>query len=163
LGEGITIHKVDTVLSFGAPFQLFTYRAGYRAMNAAFESAQLAIEFGLTGADQQGLNLSDYTIFVPTDDAFKNIGSVLASADKTTLQEVLKYHIIPNNVIFSTSLGNVTVLSLQGDKLTFTVLPDGSAWVNNARITFPNTILYNGVAHVIDRSGRHKCSLIILN
>lgn len=151
MGEGITIHKVDTVLAFGAPFQLFTYRAGYTALNAALETAKLGIDFGLTGADQQGLNLSDYTIFVPTNDAFANIGSVLETADVATLQEVLAYHIIPNNVIFSPSLGNVTVPSLQGTNLTFTVLPDGSAWVNNARITFPNTILFNGVAHVIDR------------
>jgi uncharacterized surface protein with fasciclin (FAS1) repeats len=120
-------------------------------MNAALEAAQLNIDFGLTGADIPGLNLSDYTIFVPTDAAFKSIGSVLETADIKTLQEVLKYHIIPNNVIFSPSLSNVTVKSFQGEDLVFTVLPDGSAWVNNARITFPNTILYNGVAHVIDR------------
>jgi len=151
LGEGITIHKIDTVLSFGPPFQLFTFRAGYTAMNAALEAAQLNFAFGETGADVQGLNISDYTIFVPTNEAFESIGSVLESADLETLQEVLRYHIIPS-VIFSPSLGNVTVTSLQGTELTFTVLPDGSAWVNNARITFPNNILYNGVAHVIDRS-----------
>ncbi|KAH6657523.1 FAS1 domain-containing protein [Truncatella angustata] len=150
LGEGITIHKVDTVLAFGAPLQLFTFRSGYLAMNAALEAAQLNFALGETGADVQGLNISDYTIFVPTDAAFKSIGSVLESADTETLQEVLRYHIIPNNVIFSPSLGNVTVPSLQGTNLTFTVLPDGSAWVNNAKITFPNTILYNGIAHVID-------------
>ncbi|OHE99723.1 beta-Ig-H3/fasciclin [Colletotrichum orchidophilum] len=150
LGDGITIHKIDTVLSFGAPFQLFTFRAGYLAMNAALEAAHLNFAFGETGADEQGLNISDFTIFVPTDEAFESIGSVLESANIETLQEVLRYHIIPNNVIFSPSLGNVTVPSLQGTNLTFTVLPDGSAWVNNARITFPNTILFNGVAHVID-------------
>ncbi|KAI9147370.1 beta-ig-h3 fasciclin [Paramyrothecium foliicola] len=150
LGEGITIHKIDTVLSFGAPFQLFTFRGGYLAMNAALEAAHLPFAFGETGDGVQGLNISDYTIFVPTDEAFKSIGSVLAESELETLQDVLRYHIIPNNVIFSPSLGNVTVKSLQGDDLTFTVLPDGSAWVNNARITFPNTILYNGVAHVID-------------
>lgn len=138
-------------MAFGAPFQLFTARSGYLAMNAALEAAHLNFAFGLTGADEQGLNISDYTIFVPTDEAFESIGSVLESADLETLQEVLRYHIIPNNVIFSPSLGNVTVQSLQGTDLTFTVLPDGSAWVNNARITFPNSILYNGVAHVIDR------------
>jgi len=151
LGEGITIHKIDTVLSFGPPFQLFTFRAGYTAMNAALEAAQLNFAFGETGADVQGLNISDYTIFVPTNEAFESIGSVIESADLETLQEVLRYHIIPS-VIFSPSLGNVTVTSLQGTELTFTVLPDGSAWVNNARIAFPNNILYNGVAHVIDRS-----------
>jgi hypothetical protein len=151
LGEGITIHKIDTVLSFGAPLQLFTYRSGYLAFNAAVEAAQLGIDVGLTGADIPGLNISDYTIFVPTNEAFESIGSVLESADLETLQSVLTYHIIPNNVIFSPSLGNVTVPSLQGTNLTFTVLPDGSAWVNQARIVYPNTILYNGIAHVIDR------------
>lgn len=120
-------------------------------MNAAIEAAQLDIAFGLTGDGVQGINLSDFTIFVPTDDAFKSIGSVLASADLSTLQDVLRYHIIPNNVIFSPSLGNISATSLQGDDLVFTVLPDGTTWVNNARITFPNTILYNGVAHVIDK------------
>ncbi|KAI8933658.1 hypothetical protein NX059_009379 [Plenodomus lindquistii] len=53
-------------------------------------------------------------------------------------------------LIFSPSLGNITVPSLQGANLTFTVLPDGTVWVNNAHIVFPDTILYNGVAHVID-------------
>ncbi|KAK7993019.1 hypothetical protein PG988_001813 [Apiospora saccharicola] len=152
LGEGITIHKIDTVLSFGAPLELFLYRAGYLALSGALEAAQLGFGFGLTGADEpvQNLNISDFTIFVPKDAAFEAIGSVVASADHKTLQEVLRYHLIPSNVIFSPSLGNVTVKSLQGADLTFTVLPDGSAWVNNARITFPNNILYNGVAHVID-------------
>jgi len=151
LGEGITIHKVDTVFSFGAPFQLFTYRAGYLAMNGALEAAKLAIDFGLSGPDAVGLNISDFTIFVPTDEAFEAIGSVVEAVDQATLQEVLKYHIIPNNVIFSPSLGNVTVKSLQGADLVFTVLEDGSAWVNGAKIVFANTILFNGVAHVIDR------------
>ncbi|EMD90751.1 hypothetical protein COCC4DRAFT_127319 [Bipolaris maydis ATCC 48331] len=150
LGEGITIHKVDTVLSFGAPFQLFTYRAGYTAMNGALQAAQLAIDFGLNGPDQVGLNISDFTIFVPDNAAFENIGSVVGSADKETLQTVLKHHIIPKNVIFSPSLGNVTVKSMADEDLVFTVLPDGSAWVNGAKITFVNTILYNGVAHVVD-------------
>lgn len=139
------------MLSFGAPLQLFTYRAGYRAMNAALEAADLQVAFGETGAGVDALNISDYTIFVPTDAAFEAIGSVLASADLATLQAVLRYHIVPNHVVFSPALGNVTLPSLQGADLTFTVLPDGSAWVNNARITFPNTILFNGVAHVIDR------------
>jgi uncharacterized surface protein with fasciclin (FAS1) repeats len=139
------------VLSFGAPLQLFTARAGYRAFNAAVEAAELSLSFGETGADVPGLNISDFTIFVPTDAAFQSIGSVLQTADVETLREVLRYHIIPNNVIFSTSLGNVTVPSLQGTDLTFTVLPDGSAWVNGAKIVFANTILYNGVAHIIDR------------
>ncbi|KAI5239290.1 FAS1 domain-containing protein [Aureobasidium subglaciale] len=150
LGEAITIHKVDTVLSFAAPLQLFTCRAGYLNMDAVLEAANLGFDVGLSGPDQKGLNISDFTIFIPTNEAFDNIGSILESADLETIQDVLRYHIIPNNVIFSPSLGNVTIPSFQGTNLTFTVLPDGTAWVNNAKITFPNTILFNCVAHVID-------------
>jgi hypothetical protein len=150
LGEGITIHKIDTVMSFGAPLQLFTYRSGYTAMNAAIEAGQLGLGFGLTGADETGLNISDYTIFVPNNEAFEAIGSVLEHADLETLQTVLSHHLIPS-VVFSTDLANVTVQSMAGIDLTITVLPDGSAWVNGAKIIFPNSLLYNGVAHVIDR------------
>lgn len=151
LGEGITIHKIDTTLSYGPPFQLLTFRAGYLALNAALEAAQLNFSFGQTGADVSALNISDYTIFVPTDEAFKSIGSVLESIDTGGLQEILLYHMIPNNIIFSPTLSNITIPTYQGTNLTITVLPDGSIWVNNARLTFANTILYNGVAHIIDR------------
>ncbi|CAD0109408.1 unnamed protein product [Aureobasidium uvarum] len=134
LGEGITIHTVDTVFSFGPPLQLWTYRAAYRAMNAALEAANLGFDVGLSGPDQKGLNISDFTIFIPTDAAFESIGSVLETADLETLQQVLKFHIIPNSVIFSPSLGNVSVPSLQGTNLTFTVLPDGSAWFDRSSL-----------------------------
>jgi uncharacterized surface protein with fasciclin (FAS1) repeats len=91
---------------------------------------------------------------------------VLESADQATLQEVLKYHIIPSSVIFSTALGNVTVKSLQGADLVFTVLEDGSAWVNGAKIVYANTILFNGVAHVIDglvsSSPNDRCTMLTL-
>jgi uncharacterized surface protein with fasciclin (FAS1) repeats len=140
------IHKIDTVLSFGAPFQLFTKRAGLNNMNAAVEAAQLGLAFGETDADSPAKNISDFTIFVPNDAAFEAIGSILESADLETLQAVLTHHMIENNVIFSTALGNVTVPSAQGVDLTITVLPDGTAWVNNAKILFPNVILFNGVA-----------------
>lgn len=151
LGNGIIIHKIDTVLSFGAPFQLFTARAKLLAMNAAVEAAQLGLAFGETEADSPAVNISDFTIFVPNDAAFEAIGSVLQDADQETLQAVLSHHMIENNVIFSTALGNVTVPSAQGIDLTFTVLPDGTAWVNGAKILLPNVILFNGVAHIIDR------------
>lgn len=157
LGPGIIIHKIDTVLSFGAPFQLFTARAGLLAMNAAVEAAELGLAFGEVDAGAPAVNISDFTIFVPDDAAFAAIGSVLAEADQETLRAVLGHHMIENNVIFSPSLGNVSVTSAQGVELVFTVLPDGSAWVNNARITLPNVILFNGVAHIIDRYVRHAC------
>lgn len=150
LGEGIIIHKIDEILDFGAPLQLFTYRAGYTNFNGALNAANLGIDFGLTGDDTTLLNITDFTVFVPDNAAFERIGPVLEKADQTTVQQVLQYHLVPNNVIFSTELGNTTVKTLQGEDLTVTVFPDGSAFVNGAKIIFPNNILYNAVVHVID-------------
>ncbi|KAF5966951.1 transforming growth factor-beta-induced ig-h3 [Fusarium coicis] len=150
VGDSVIIHKVDKPLSFGAPLQLFTRRDNLLNFNAALNSADLPYNFGNLDRDSSTLvNISDFTVFIPNDPAFEAIGSVLESADLKTLQEVLKYHIV-DDVLFSTDLANVSVPSLQGADLTFTVAEDGSAWVNGAKILYTNVLLFNGVAHVID-------------
>ncbi|KAM6517667.1 hypothetical protein FSOLCH5_008635 [Fusarium solani] len=150
LGDTVIIHKVNKPLSFGAPLQLFARRDGLLKFNAALAAADLPYNFGNIGYDSADkLNISDFTVFVPNDAAFELIGSVLEGADLETLSEVLTYHIV-DDVVFSTELANVTLPSLQGADLTFTVAEDGTAWVNGAKIVFTNVLLFNGVAHVID-------------
>ncbi|OBS17809.1 hypothetical protein FPOA_09539 [Fusarium poae] len=150
VGDSVIVHKVDTVLSFGAPLQLFTRRDNLLNFNAAANAADLSYNLGNIGSDESGLlNISDFTVFVPNDPAFENIGSILEGADLETLQQVLKYHFV-DDVLFSTDLANVSVPSFQGADLTFTVAEDGSAWVNGAKILFTNVLLFNGVAHIID-------------
>lgn len=150
VGDSVIIHKVDKPLSFGPPLQLFTRRDGLLNFNAAVNAAQLPYNFGNLDAGQSELlNISDFTVFIPNDAAFEAIGSVLEGADLKTLQDVLSYHIV-DDVVFSTALANVSLPSLQGSDLTFTVAEDGSAWVNGAKILFPNVLLFNGVAHIID-------------
>ncbi|KAF5020955.1 hypothetical protein F66182_7001 [Fusarium sp. NRRL 66182] len=149
-GERVVIHKVDKPLSFGPPLQLYTRRDGLLNFNAAVNAAELPYNFGNIDSDTSDLqNISDFTVFIPNDAAFEAIGSVLEGADLETLQTVLGYHIV-DHVVFSTDLANVSLPSLQGNDLTFTVAEDGSAWVNGAKIVFPNVLLFNGVAHVID-------------
>ncbi|KAG7419570.1 hypothetical protein LZL87_008516 [Fusarium oxysporum] len=150
VGDSVIIHKVDKPLSFGPPLQLFTRRDNLLNFNAALNAADLPYNFGNLDRDSSTLvNISDFTVFIPNDPAFEAIGSVLEGADLKTLQEVLKYHIV-DDVLFSTDLANVSIPSLQGADLTFTVAEDGSAWVNGAKILFTNVLLFNGVAHVID-------------
>lgn len=151
IGDNIIVHKIDNPLRFGAPLQLFTRRDNLLAFNAAVTAADLPYNFGNLDVDTSDkLNISDFTIFVPNDPAFEAIGSVLESADLETLQEVLAYHLV-ESVVFSTDLSNTTVRSAQGGDLTITVAEDGSAWVNGAKIVYPNVVLFNGVAHIIDR------------
>ena len=82
--------------------------------------------------------------------AFEAIGSVLAGADPTTLADVLEYDLIPNNMIFSLSISNISAASQQGGELQFTVLDDSTIFVNDAKVILPNILLSNGVGHVID-------------
>ncbi|KAH7129113.1 FAS1 domain-containing protein [Dactylonectria macrodidyma] len=150
IGDTVIIHKIDNPLRFGAPLQHFTRRDNLVNFNAALTTADLPYNFGNLDADSADkLNISAFTVFVPNDPAFEAIGSVLEGADLETLRTVLTYHIV-DDVVFSTDLANVSLPSLQGGDLTFTVAEDGSAWVNGAKIVFPNVLLFNGVAHVID-------------
>ncbi|QIW94536.1 hypothetical protein AMS68_000054 [Peltaster fructicola] len=148
LGSKIIIHKIDTVLPLPEPFLEVTADTGYTDINAAIVAAKVDLPLGAPGSSSS--NLTDFTIFIPNNAAFESIASVLSSINQTVVQEVLAYHVIAGNVIFSPSLGNVTVPSAQGSNLTLTVDSAGGAWVNNAKIIVPNIIFYNGVAHVID-------------
>lgn len=148
LGAKIIIHKIDTVLPLPLPFLELTAEAGYTDINAAIVAAQVPLPLGAPGSSSS--NATDFTIFIPNNSAFEDIASVLSAVNTTVIQEVLAYHVIAGNVIFSPSLGNVSVPSLEGSNLTFTVAQDGSAWVNDAKIILPNIIFFNGVAHVID-------------
>ncbi|KAI6779338.1 uncharacterized protein J7T54_000436 [Emericellopsis cladophorae] len=147
IGDSVIVHKIDNPIAFSPTLEAYTLRDGLLNFNAALATADLPVNFG---DDSDKMPISDFTIFVPNDAAFENIGSVLEGADLETLQEVLTYHLVADNVVFSTALGNVSLPSYQGGDLTFTVAEDGSAWVNNAKIVFPNVLLANGVAHVID-------------
>merc|ERR1711988_420885 len=147
IGDSVIVHKIDTPIAFSPTLVDYTRRDGTLLFNAAVTAADLPVNFG---DDADKMPISDFTIFIPNDAAFEAIGSVLEGADLETLQAVLTYHLVADNVVFSTALGNVSLPSYQGDDSTFTVAEDGSAWVNNAKIVFPNILLANGVAHVID-------------
>ncbi|KAG9254494.1 FAS1 domain-containing protein [Emericellopsis atlantica] len=147
VGDSVIVHKIDKPIAFSPTLVDYTRRDGLLNFNAALATADLPVNFG---DDSDKMSISDFTIFVPNDAAFAAIGSVLEGADLKTLQDVLTYHLVADNVVFSTALGNVSLPSYQGADLTFTVADDGSAWVNDAKIVFPNVLLANGVAHIID-------------
>lgn len=101
-------------------------------------------------ADQEVAELTDLTVFVPDNAAFENIANIVAAADVATVDAVIGYYILDTNIVFSPSIGNTTVTTVQGGQLTLTVLDDGTIFVNNAKVIFPNIISTTGVAHIID-------------
>lgn len=138
-------------MSFGAPLTLFLSRYGYEDLNAALVASNLTLFSGEEINSASESPIADVTIFVPLNVAFEAIGSVLTGGNQSTLQEVLTYHVIQDNIIFSPSISNTTVATVQGGNVTLSVTNNGSVFVNNAKVVLPNVLLYEGVAHIIDR------------
>ncbi|PNS17747.1 Periostin [Sphaceloma murrayae] len=137
---GVTIHKIDEVLTI--------------PLNASDMAERLNATAALGAIAQAGLEetldiVPDLTLFIPNNDAFQAVGSAFAGASVETLRNVLQYHAITGNVIFSTEITNTTVQASNGGTLTFTVIDD-DIFVNGARVVLPNVLLSDGVAHVID-------------
>jgi uncharacterized surface protein with fasciclin (FAS1) repeats len=142
------------VVAFGPPFQVYTARAGYTAFNAVSQLSQYndtLSEFAADGGGRGVAELTDLTVFVPDNAAFDSIANIVSSTDAATVDAVIGYHILDNNIVFSPSIGNTTLTTVQGGQLTFTVLDDGTIFVNNAKVIFANAICATGIVHVIDR------------
>src|SRR6202790_4602392 len=76
-----------------------------------------------------------FTIFAPTDEAFKKIPTGAVDAllkDKTKLKAVLSYHVIPGHVM-AQDLKSGEVMTVQGTALT-AVVSSADARVNGARV-----------------------------
>ncbi|KAF3051086.1 hypothetical protein E8E11_011189 [Didymella keratinophila] len=93
----------------------------------------------------------DVTIFAPTTEAFRDIGSALQNASVEDIANILTYHVVNGTVGYSSGLENGTVLTaLNGDNLTITIGEEGRIFVNSARVTIADILVANGVVHVID-------------
>jgi uncharacterized surface protein with fasciclin (FAS1) repeats len=92
------------------------------------------------------------TAFIPNNDAFQAIGSVLASVSMKELAGILAYHIVPDVVGYSTDLVNGTKLPTASQGESLTIRSDGEdVFVNSAKVIVPNLLIKEGVVHVIDK------------
>ncbi|MBY0549253.1 MAG: fasciclin domain-containing protein [Candidatus Obscuribacterales bacterium] len=93
-----------------------------------------------------------FTVFAPTDEAFKKIPNAdlqALLADKDKLTAVLTYHVVPGSVKASDVTDGKAAKTVQGSDVHFS-LQDGKAKIENATITATDIATSNGVIHVID-------------
>lgn len=92
-------------------------------------------------------------MFIPNNDAFNMVGSSFEDSNMSAsqLSQVLQYHIVQGSRPFYTSaLGNSSLTTLNGARLTFTNTSNG-LFVNSAKIISPNVLTNNGVIHILDK------------
>ncbi len=129
---------------------------------AQIAAADTNFTFLVAAAAKVGLvdilsNPGKYTVFAPTNAAFRAAGITDINAVPTaTLNTVVRYHIINNNIFASDLTNNATVASIQGGgNLTITLPPAGVKISGSAQpvsgITTADIVATNGVIHVINR------------
>lgn len=93
-----------------------------------------------------------YTVFAPTDDAFKAVPAKTMAelaANKQLLQAVLTYHVLAGSVA-SGDVKNGNVKSLEGSNLALSKAGT-FVTVEDAVVTQADLRASNGVVHVIDK------------
>jgi uncharacterized surface protein with fasciclin (FAS1) repeats len=100
-----------------------------------------------------------FTVFAPTNDAFRAAGfateAAIMAANPETLIAILTYHVLAGRVFSSDLADGATPTMLNG--LTTTIDLDGGAFIKGrknataSRITKTDIVATNGVIHEIDQ------------
>ncbi|GAB1312177.1 hypothetical protein MFIFM68171_02387 [Madurella fahalii] len=140
---GNVVHIIDTVLTVPATPAQTAINTGLTSLAGALTNAGLVDPVN---------SLTDVTIFAPSNDAFEAIGSALGTIAPQDLANILGYHVLAQQVRFSTDLlsaDQMTLSTLQGQNIT--VRRDGTQlFVNSARVLIADVLVTNGVVHVLD-------------
>ncbi|XP_060751753.1 periostin isoform X2 [Tachysurus vachellii] len=97
-----------------------------------------------------------YTMFAPTDDAWKQLDVTARNAleinARTELYNALRYHIVSKRFLTKDLKNDMTLKSMYNKQgLHINHYSNGVVTVNCARIIHANQVSTNGVVHVIDR------------
>jgi uncharacterized surface protein with fasciclin (FAS1) repeats len=96
-----------------------------------------------------------FTVFAPTDDAFKALPAGLVEAllkpeNKKTLAAILTYHVVSGNVLAKDVVKLTSAKTVNGAEVAIKV-SGKKVTVNDATVTKTDIIASNGVIHVIDK------------
>ena len=112
---------------------------------AALNAADLGAALEATGP---------FTVFAPVNDAFDDlpdgiVTSLLATENRTTLQQLLRYHVVPGAFEASQLTDGQQLVTLTGQSLTVRV-QGGTVTVDGVPVVTADVEASNGVVHLID-------------
>jgi uncharacterized surface protein with fasciclin (FAS1) repeats len=147
---------IKRFLSAGALLAVFTVAAS--AANIV-ETAISAGNFTTLVAAVKAAGLAEtlsgpgpFTVFAPTDDAFKKLPAGTLDAllkDPEKLKNILLYHVVSGKVMAAGVVKLKSAKTLEGGMVRIHVVGD-KVTVNNAAVVKTDIICDNGVIHVID-------------
>jgi uncharacterized surface protein with fasciclin (FAS1) repeats len=144
------------VLTAVAPTATATKSEGKNIVRTAtaagqFKTLTMLLErAGLAGALQQK---GPYTVFAPTDAAFKQVPKKTLDAllrDKAKLKAVLLYHVVSGRVTAARVAKLASAKTLNGQRLRIRV-SGSNVFVNSAKVAKADVTATNGVIHVVNR------------
>jgi uncharacterized surface protein with fasciclin (FAS1) repeats len=94
-----------------------------------------------------------YTVFAPTDAAFKKVPTKTLNAlakDKAKLKAVLLYHVVKGRVPASKVVKLKSAKTLEGSSVSIRV-KNGSVYVGGAKVVTADVKASNGIIHVINK------------
>lgn len=94
-----------------------------------------------------------YTVFAPTDAAFKRVPKKTLNAllrNKAKLRAVLLYHVVAGKVPAAEVVTLSSAKTLSGKRVRIRV-SGSNVFVNNAKVTKADVMASNGVIHVVNR------------
>jgi uncharacterized surface protein with fasciclin (FAS1) repeats len=94
-----------------------------------------------------------YTVFAPTDAAFKKVPKRTLAAlakDKAKLRAVLLYHVVSGRLAAKRVVKRSSIKTLNGKRVRVNVR-GGSVFVNRSKVLTPNVRASNGIIHAINR------------
>jgi len=121
---------------------------------AAGSFKTLAAALGAGGLIETLRGDGPFTVFAPTDDAFKKLpkGTVedlLKPENKAKLVKILTYHVVAGKVLAADVVKLSKAKTVEGSELTISVR-GGKVKVDNANVVKTDILTSNGVIHVID-------------
>jgi hypothetical protein len=108
-------------------------------------------------------------VFAPTNAAFAavpkaTLDSLLDAKSIKELQNVCKYHVIAGSIrAVDLKWDLQTVKTLSGQEVRISKKPDGSVYVNDAKVVTADVLGSNGVVHIIDKVMSPSATVVPVN
>ncbi len=137
------VNNVSTARSTQDIVDTFLAAGNFKTLSNALKAADLVGTLRGTGP---------YTVFAPTDEAFKRLPSGTIEAllkDKVKLATILSHHVVRGRIM-AKDVKSGDTKAVNGDMLDVSMSAEGVT-VDNARITKTDIDATNGVIHSIDR------------